>query len=64
MWMCRGCKDPVQEPAAESVRPVNEISTTSESSTEVIYFFSKAPGYEAVPMGFGCAVVRGSAFLL
>jgi hypothetical protein len=41
MWMCRGCKDPVQEPAAESVRPVNEISTTcSESSTEVIYFFS------------------------
>ncbi len=35
IWMCRGCKDPVQEPAAEPVQPINEINSSSESSTEV-----------------------------
>ncbi|XP_028399424.1 uncharacterized protein LOC114522855 isoform X2 [Dendronephthya gigantea] len=33
-WLCRGCKDPVQEPAAQPIPPVNDINSNDESSTE------------------------------
>ena len=48
IWMCRGCKDPVQEPDAERVPPVIETNSSSESSTEVranICFLEKRPPY-------------------
>ena len=35
IWLCRGCKDTVQEPASQPVPSVSEISSTSETSTEV-----------------------------
>lgn len=35
LWVCRGCKDPVAEPPAEPVRPINDTISSTESSTEV-----------------------------